>query len=142
MCNATIHIATGLCPGAHICAPLWGYRVNEDGLHGLSCCRCVVRIPHHGQLNTIIKDFLASANIPSVSEPQGMSCLNGKRPDGMTITPWAQGRLLIWDATCWDSFVAFNLQLAASCRSSMDEWLTWLQGGEEYIPRDMVQIHA
>ena len=29
---------------------------------------------------------------------------DGKRPDGVTITPWTKGRILIWDATCIDTF--------------------------------------
>ena len=32
--------------------------------------------------------------------------------DGMTNTPWAQGRLLIWDATCWDSMAVSNIHIA------------------------------
>ena len=115
MCNATIRIATSLRLGAHLCAPHdcthCGRRVDEIGLHGLSCRRSTGRLPRHNQLNTIIKQSLASANIPSVLEPQGLSRTDGKRPDGMTITPWAQGRLLIWDATCWDTMAASNIHI-------------------------------
>ncbi len=89
-----------------------GDRVDKTGLHGLSCRRSSGRLPSHNQLNTIIKQSLASANIPSVLEPQGLSRTDGKRPDGMTITPWAQGRLLIWDATCWDTIAASNIHIA------------------------------
>ena len=32
--------------------------------------------------------------------------------DGITNTPWAQSRLLIWDATCWDSMAASNIHIA------------------------------
>ena len=39
--------------------------------------------------------------------------MDGKRPDGMSIIPWACGRLLLWDATCWDSYAPSNIQLAA-----------------------------
>ena len=28
--------------------------------------------------------------------------------------PWAQGRLLIWDATCWDTMAASNIHIAMS----------------------------
>ena len=91
MCNVTIRIATSLRLGTHLCAPHdcthCGRRVDETGLHGLSCGRSTGRIPCHYQLNTIIKQSLASANIPSVLEPQGLSRTDGKRPDGMTITP-------------------------------------------------------
>ena len=29
---------------------------------------------------------------------------DGKRPDGVTLAPWKSGRLLVWDATCPDTF--------------------------------------
>ena len=70
--------------------------------------------PRHNQLNTILKQSLTSANIPSVLKPQGLSCSDAKCPDGMTITSWVQGRLLIWDATCWDSMAASNIHIAMS----------------------------
>ena len=63
MCNATIHIATSLRLGNHICAPYdcthCGKRLDETGLHGLSCRRSTGRIPCHGQLNTIIKQYIS-----------------------------------------------------------------------------------
>ena len=142
MCNATICVATGLRLGARICAPHdcthCGGRVDENGLHGLSCRRSVGRLPRHSQRNTIIKQSLASANIPSVLEPQGLSRSDGKRPDGMTITPWAQGHLLIWDATCWDSFAASNLQLAMSGPGRVAD-LAARRKKNTY--REMAQIH-
>ena len=116
MSNATIRIATCLRLGASLCTPhdctYCGKNVDERGLHGLSCQGCVGRIPRHNQLNSIIKHSLSSAGLPSVLEPQGLSRSDGKRPDGMTIIPWARGRPLVWDATCWDSFAASNIQHA------------------------------
>ena len=98
MCNATILIATSLRLGDHLCAPHdcthCGRRVDKTGLHDWSCRRSKGRLPRHNKLNIIIKQSLTSANIPSVLEPQGLSCSDGKCPDGMTITHWAQGRLL------------------------------------------------
>ena len=34
------------------------------------------------------------------SEPTGLFRTDGKRPDGLTLVPWANGRPLIWDFTC------------------------------------------
>ena len=143
MCNPTIRIATSLQLGSPICAPHdcthCGRRIDERGLHGLSCRRSVGRLPRHTQLNAIIKESMGSANVPSVLEPQGLSRLDRKRPDGMSIIPWADGRLLLWDATCWDSYAPSKLQLAAlgprkSCRHGRPS-------KEGYLPRSGPQPH-
>ena len=84
--------------------------MDKTGLHGLSCFRCTMRLPCHNWLNIIIKRSLTSANILSVLEPEGLSCSDDKHPDGMTITSWAQGQLLFWNATCWDT--ASNIHIA------------------------------
>ena len=44
-------------------------------------------------------------------EPKGLFRSDGRKPDGITITPWSHGRALVWDATCHDSFAASNLAL-------------------------------
>ena len=118
MSDDSIRIAISLRLGCTICAPhkcsLCGNHVDASGLHGLSCRRSVGRIPRHTQLNIIIKEALKSASIPSILEPQGLSRTDGKRPDGLSIIPWANGRLLAWDATCWDSFAPSHIYTAAS----------------------------
>ena len=32
-----------------------------------------------------------------------------KRPDGLTLLPWAQGRSLVWDFTCSDTLAASHI---------------------------------
>ena len=66
---------------------LCGMPVDSSGAHGLSCRKSQGRIPRHSGLN----------------EPRGLCRTDDKRPDGMTIIPWAKGRALVWDVTCWDS---------------------------------------
>ncbi|ESN90349.1 hypothetical protein HELRODRAFT_166007 [Helobdella robusta] len=39
------------------------------------------------------------ANIPTIKEPTGLMEEGSLRPDGYTISPWAQGRSLAWDVT-------------------------------------------
>ena len=37
---------------------------------------------------------------PAILKPVGLTRTDGKRPDGITLMPWQQGKPLLWDATC------------------------------------------
>ena len=60
-------------------------------------------------INDIVKQSLSSAQIPSTLEPTGLSRSDGKRLDGVTIAQWQAGRMLVWDVSCTDTFVASHL---------------------------------
>ena len=94
----------------HLCGSL----VDASGVHGLSCRRSQGCIPRHKGLNTLIKHALAACNIPAVLEPQGLSRLDNKRPDGLTIVPWEKGCSLVWDVTVWNTFAPTYLPLSSS----------------------------
>ena len=82
--------------------------------HGLSCrisAGCHLR---HAIVNDILHRALSSANFPSRLEPTGLDRTDGKRRDGITIVPSSNGRLLVWDATCVDTFSTSHLSIAAS----------------------------
>ena len=48
--------------------------------------------------------------VPSVSEPAGLSRIDGKRPDGVTAIPWQRGKPLVWDVTFVDSLAPSRAQ--------------------------------
>ena len=50
-----------------------------------------------------------AAQIPSTLEPTCLSRSDGKRPDGVTIAPWKTGHMLVWDASCTDTFAISHL---------------------------------
>ena len=52
---------------------------------------------------------LATAEIPSRLEPTSLSRSDGKRPDGITLMQWKQGRCLVWDVTCCDTLANSHL---------------------------------
>jgi len=87
--------------------------VDKFGRHGLSCSKSAGRFSRHGVLNDILKRGLSSAGYPSILEPPGLIREDGKRPDGLTLVPWSQGRSLVWDATCVDTFAASHLTLTS-----------------------------
>ena len=50
--------------------------------------------------------------MPALLEPRGIDRGDGKRPDGITITPFTNGKSLAWDATCTNTF---NSTIVAAC---------------------------
>ncbi|CAH0397197.1 unnamed protein product [Chilo suppressalis] len=83
--------------------------VGAVGHHVLSCHRCTDRQQHHHALNNIVLRALRSAGVPSVLEPPGLSRTDGKRPDGLTLVPWANPRCLVWDAKYGSTFDASHI---------------------------------
>ena len=90
-----LRISCALRLGAVVCQThecRCGKTVDELGHHGLSCKFSAGRQVRHSQFNNVIHRALCSAQIPAVREPPGISRDNGKRPDGLTLVPWKQGR--------------------------------------------------
>ena len=92
MDDDTVRIAVGLRLGTSVCGPHQcqhcSAMVDEFGRHALSCRRSEGRHQRHAALNDIMKRALASAHVPSRLEPTGLVRSDGKRPDGVTLTPW------------------------------------------------------
>jgi hypothetical protein len=115
--NSTLRIAIGLRLGAPLCAPhicVCGQYVDCRGTHGLSCRQAAGRLSRHNSVNSLIKRALASAEIPSRLEPTALERNDGKRPDGMSLVPWKEGRCLVWDFTCPDTLATSHRNVAIS----------------------------
>ena len=76
-------------------------QVDVFGRHALSCRSSEGT---WGVERNHPQDIILSAHVPSRLEPVGLLRSDGKRPDGVTIVPWTCGKLLVWDATCPDTF--------------------------------------
>ncbi len=102
-----IRVAVGLRLGSPLCRPHLcqhcGTEVDQLGHHGLSCRKSEGRHYRHAAINDIVHRALSSAQVPSRLEPSGLSRSDGKRPDGVTMVPWENGKPLVWDATCPDT---------------------------------------
>ena len=70
------------------------------------------RLPRHAAMNDIICRALISAEVPSRLEPPGLCRSDGKRPDGISTIPWSNGKVLLWDATCTDTYAPSHLEVA------------------------------
>eukprot|EP00731_Ephydatia_muelleri_P034999 Em0091g2a len=88
-------------------------KVSQFATHGLSCRKSAGRHHRHSAVNEIIHRALVSAHVPSRLEPSGLYRSDGKRPDGVSIVPWKCGQLLVWDATCPDTFAPSYSTIAA-----------------------------
>ena len=105
--NDEFRIATSLRLGAAFVQPhkcKCGSKVNKFGRHGLSCAKASGTRPKHESANDIIQRALKSGEVPSIREPPGCSRSDGKKPDGLTLVPWAKGKSLLWDYTCADTY--------------------------------------
>ena len=114
--NNCHRIAVGLRLGLTLCHPhkcRCGQLIDEFALHPLSCRMNAGRIPRHVAINDVIKRSLERAGFPCSLEPIGLDRGDGKRPDGITLFPFEQGRSMIWDATCVDTFSQSNIDSSA-----------------------------
>ena len=116
MDNEAVRIAVALRLGLDVCVPhtcRCGAQVNATGTHGLICKRAVGRIARHQGLNDVIARAFATTGPPITEEPNGLSRLDGKRPGGLTLVPWAQGKPLTWDLTVICTSVSSYLAAAS-----------------------------
>ena len=113
--NESVRIAVSLRLGSRVCVPhncKCSAVVQSNGLHGLDCRKSAGRHARHSELNSVIHRTLTALNQPSLLEPVGMTREDGRRPDGMTLFPWYQGKPLVWDATCVSTLAASNVDLS------------------------------
>jgi len=66
-------------------------------MHGFICKKAPSRTFRHHALNALVARAFASAAIHLAKEPQGLSRADGKRPNGLTMVPWREGKPLTWD---------------------------------------------
>jgi len=115
--NSSLRIAIALRLGAPVCLPhtcVCGVSVDSTGRHGLSCRKSAGRLSRHSAVNDLIKRALLLAEIPSKLEPTSLLPQNERRPDGMSLTPWKNGRCLAWDFTCPDTLAPSHLNNAVN----------------------------
>src|SRR5450631_1253865 len=84
----------------------------------LSCRRSAGRLSRHAALNEIIRRALVSHGVPAILTPSGLCREDGKRPDGVSLIPWREGKPLLWDITCVDTFAKSHLSSSSSLAGS------------------------
>ena len=113
MDDETTRVAVGLRLSMPLCSPHecshCGTTVDDLTTHGLSCRWSEGRHPHHASTNDVIHRGLVSAKVPSRLEPSCLYRSDGKHPDGCSILPWKSGKMLVWDATCLDTYAPLHV---------------------------------
>ena len=79
------------------------------------------RFSGHSNLNALIKQSLSSTHLPSVLEPRHLYRTDQKRPDGLTLVPWADGKQLLWDVTVVDSLAPCRINAGSVCNPGTEE---------------------
>lgn len=104
--DQAFRIAVSLRLGIPLCVPhtcVCGEQVDELGHHGLCCKKSGGRYARHAMTNDLLKRSLITCKIPAILEPTGCNRSDGKKPDGLTLVPWQNGKPLVWDFTCADT---------------------------------------
>ncbi|ESO01930.1 hypothetical protein HELRODRAFT_161132 [Helobdella robusta] len=100
--DSCVRVSLGLRLGLPILTEyvcLCGANVEPLGYHGLSGRLGPGRQAPHSAMNDFLVRCFQRANIPTIKEPTGFMEEGSLRPDGYTISPWAQKRSLAWDVT-------------------------------------------
>ena len=96
--RVAVSLRLGVSLGAaHTCR--CGAEVDCLGLHCFVCKKAPGRIMRHQQLNDLVKRALTSVGVPATKEPVGLLRSDGRRPDGMSLIPWCEGKMAVWDVT-------------------------------------------
>ena len=72
--------------------------VDARGLHCFVCKKAPGKIIRHHSLNDLIARSFSAVGVPVAKEPTGLSRL-AKRPDGLFLVPWQNGKALCWAVT-------------------------------------------
>ena len=100
--------------------------MNHLATYILSCSKSEGCHYRHAAVNDIMYRILALAHILSRLKPSHLNHSDGKRPDGVIMTPWKNCKLLVWDATCPDTL---DHPTVAMPPAVLGQWLPQLRLG-------------
>ena len=61
---------------------------------------------------------IVTVNVHAVLKPTDIRRDDGKRPDGMTLISWRNGKSLVWDAACVDTVALSHIESIFSTAGS------------------------
>jgi len=94
-----------------------GPRMNEEIMWVHGC------LSHVGlRMNDLVWRALSKAGFPSIKEPNGLLRSDNKRPDGLTLIQWRDGRGATWDVTVTDTLAPSYIPWHVVCLCSLSSW--------------------
>jgi len=100
--DEAVRVAVGARIGLSLCVPhkcSCGAEVDAEIPRAMVCKKAPGRMARHHALNDIVSRAFISAGIPASKEPAGLCTQDGKRPGGLSLILWQNGKLLAWDVT-------------------------------------------
>jgi len=122
--DESVRIAIAMRLGLNICQPhkcKCGSDVDSYASHAFVCKLARAKGARHSAVNDIIARTLVSAGTPITKEPNGLIIGDSRRPDGLTLVPWSQGKSLAWDATISTPLAASYISSSARAACSSAE---------------------
>ena len=113
-----MHWSPGLCT---IHVQMRRFLSSTDGKHALVCPKIKHKFTRRTICNVVVQEALKTAGYTSSLEPVGLLCEDGRRLDGLTLTPRSRGRVLVWDFKRVSRLANSKLRLgiiAGSCAAS------------------------
>lgn len=106
------HIRVAQCLGLHMCELhkcCCRVVVDTFSLCHLSCSFNVGKFTQNAALDDVIRRCFDTTGFPSQPEPAGLNHRNSKYPNGITIFWFNEGKSLVWDTMCSNTFSGSNL---------------------------------
>jgi len=79
------------------CTCRCGAVADTEEIRGLVCKQASGRIARHQAINDVNVRAISFSGIPVTKQPVGLTRLDGKRPGGLTLTPWHGSKPVTWD---------------------------------------------
>jgi len=98
-----------------------GAIADAEGMHGVVCKQAPCRLPKHQAINNVTNRAISSASIPITKEHTGLTRLDSKRPDGLTLILRQGGKSLTRDVTVVSTLADSYLHSTSYSTSSAAE---------------------
>jgi len=98
-------------------------KLKGDSQLGFVYKQAPSKITRHQAINDIVACAMSSAGIPVTKEPAGLTRLDGKQSDRLTLIPWHGGKPSTWDVMVVSTFADSHLHATSHSAGGAAELL-------------------